>query len=82
MTENKNSGSNDEDDLVIANMNVEGMPWYKPEDQQKVNTIPNYTKREWIYIYQGALKAALLVASIASAILILFVLFCVKVWFR
>lgn len=71
-----------EDDIVIADMNVEGMPWYKPKGHQKVTIDSHYSLKEWLYIYQGALKAALVVGICASAFLILFTLFCVKVWFR
>ena len=71
-----------EDDIVIADMNVEGMPWYNPEGSQKAKVDSNYTAREWLYIYRGAIRAALVVALGASAFLILFTLFCVKVWFR
>ena len=74
---------NCEDEIVIADMNVEGMPWYKPKGtRQKVNVDSHYTVKEWLYIYQGALKAALVVGLCAAAFLILFTLFCVKVWFR
>lgn len=72
----------DDDNIVIADMNVEGMPWYKPGHREKVKVDSHYTVREWLYIYQGALKAALVVGVCASLFLILFTLFCVKVWFR
>ena len=72
----------DDDNIVIADMNVEGMPWYKPGHREKVKVGSHYTVREWLYIYQGALKAALVVGICASLFLILFTLFCVKVWFR
>ena len=72
----------DDDNIVIADMNVEGMPWYKPGHRKKVKVDSHYTVREWLYIYQGALKAALVVGICASLFLILFTLFCVKVWFR
>ena len=71
-----------EDDIVIADMNVEGMPWYKPGHREKVPVDSHYTVKEWLYIYRGALKAALVVGIGASVFLILFTLFCVKVWFR
>ncbi len=72
-----------EDEIVIAEMNVEGMPWYKPKgSRQKVKVDSHYTVREWLYIYQGALKAALVVGVCASLFMILFTLFCVKIWLK
>ena len=78
---NKNK-EQDEDEIVIADMNVEGMPWYRPEGREKVRIDSHYTVREGLYIYQGALKAALVVGLCGAAFLILFTLFCVKVWLR
>ncbi len=72
-----------EDEIVIADMNAEGMPWYKPKGvRQTVKVDSHYTIREWLYIYQGALLAALVVGICASLFLILFMLFCVKVWLK
>ena len=71
-----------EDEIVIADMNVEGMPWYKPGHREKVDVSGLYSLREWLYVYQGAMKAALVVGLCAAAFLILFTLFCVKIWFK
>ena len=72
-----------EDEIIIADMNVEGMPWYKPKaSRQKVKVDSHYTVREWLYIYQGALRAALVVGICSSLFLILFILFCVKIWLK
>lgn len=71
-----------EDEITIAEMNVEGMPWYSPKRASRPETDPAFTKKEWRYIYQGALKAAGIVAIAASVFIILFVAFCVHVWFK
>lgn len=76
----------DEENIVIANMNVDGMPWYKKEDRQTVSEQPEQRevlgKKETFYVIMGSLKAALIIALIMSAGIILFVLFCTQVWFR
>ncbi len=90
MTKKKPEPPEWDDGRTIANMNVEGMPWYspgkrisrrkdreKPEDREEV-----LTKQESRYYTWGALKAALLVVGILCAGLVLFVLFCQHVWFR
>ena len=90
MTKKKPEQPKWDDGRTIANMNVEGMPWYspgkrisrrkdreKPEDREEV-----LTKQESRYYTWGALKAALLVVGILCAGLVLFVLFCQHVWFR
>lgn len=76
-----------DDGRTIADMNVEGMPWYRPgkksaEAGGKAGTEPAMTGRESRYYTWGALKAALLVIGVMCAGLVLFVLFCQYVWFR
>ena len=84
-----------DDGRTIANMNVEGMPWYTPgetskepaQDSQETKknryeTGPAMTGLESRYYTWGALKAALLVVGVICAGIILFILFCTKVWFR
>ena len=78
----------DDDGRVIANMNVEGMPWYdenhRPSNQneQSSRQIDPPSRWETFQIILGAMKAALLVVGVLSVGIILFVLFCTKVWFR
>lgn len=77
-----------DDGRTIVNMNVEGMPWYTPENP----TIPEapknrqytdgLTKKQARMYTAGALKAGLLVASVMSLGIILFVSFCCFVWFK
>lgn len=55
----------DEDDIVLAPMNVEGMPWYRKDPfDNKGGSKKNhqYTSKESFYIILGTLKAALLIA--------------------
>ena len=78
-------GEPEEDDgRVIANMRVEGMPGYAGEtgarEAQASQEPPN--KREIRLLIAVALKWALLISAGFALILILFLLFCVKVWLR
>ncbi len=75
-----------DDGRTIAPMNVEGMPWYTPEREgapegEGRRPIP-LTREESRVFTWGALKAALLVAGVMCLGLVLFVLFCLYVWFR
>jgi len=78
-----------DDGRTIANMNVEGMPWYTPgkraageergeTDQSKTQM----TKEESRYYTWGAVKAALLVVGVICAGIALFILFCTEIWFK
>ena len=78
-----------DDGRTIADMNVEGMPWYVPggkrsrrEKKEKAHGEPPMTGRESRYYTWGALKAALLVIGVMCAGLVAFVQFCQYVWFR
>ena len=84
MTRNNRLPEGD-DGHVIADMNVDGMPWYAPEEEKP---FPGYTpgslldKRQTRFAMWGALKASLLVVAAFSVGIILFVLFCLHVWFK
>ncbi len=89
MTKKKPEFPEGDDGRTIANMNVEGMPWYSPgsclskaERKQKDRDEASLTKQESRYYTWGALKAALLVTGVMCAGIVLFILFCLKVWFR
>ena len=81
--------SNPEDEIVVANMNVEGMPWYDehaPGGKKYTGKLPDRQdipswKETWLII-GGAMKAGLLISLVFAATLILFTLFCVFVWGR
>ena len=75
-----------DDGHVVADMNVEGMPWYKPDDDRPA--YPEGYKPDMLDKQQarmatwGAFKAAMLICAVFSLGIILFTLFCTKVWFR
>ena len=68
-----------EDDIVLAPMNVEGMPWYRKKSADFFagpKSDYQYSKKEAFYIVLGTLKAAFLVAGAyigAFALLILLI---------
>ena len=81
-----------DDGRVIAPMNIEGMPWYAPKQEQPRDnpadgslssaSIPEkLTPRESLAFTFGVLKAVLLVAGVFIGVFFLFILFCVYVWF-
>ena len=88
MTKRKPELPEDDDGRTIANMNVEGMPWYVPggavpraERKKRTEAEPVLTRQESRYYTWGALKAALLVTGVICGGIVLFVLFCLYVWF-
>ena len=77
----RNRKENFEDDgRTIADMNVDGMPWYEPKRQDNAEKI-ELTSSEQRALIGSALKAALLVAAIFGLVYFLFILFCTHVWF-
>ncbi len=75
----------DDDERVIAPMNIEGMPWYqKGVKQQHVNNenIQPLTKKETLSVTLYAILAGVTVALIIGFFGFLFILFCIHVWFR
>lgn len=75
-----------DDGRTVANMNVEGMPWYTPDDSRRGDPVgppPDpMTRGESRVFLWGAMKAALLVVGVMCAGLVLFVLFCQWIWLR
>lgn len=76
----------DDDGRVIANMNVDGMPWYQrserhPWRSSKGSDFSDLTKEETREIVKGALKASLVIVGIFILAMFLFILFCLYVWF-
>lgn len=75
-----------DDGRTIADMNVEGMPWYTPgkkEEGQK-DTPKEYdlTRKEMFAMMRGILGAAMLIAAIFLLVFFLFILFCSHVWMQ
>lgn len=76
-----------DDGRTVANMNVEGMPWYdkKTEALKKMNAsqseLPELDREGKLAMLWGVAAAALLIAAVFAVVMFLFLLFCVKVWF-
>jgi len=76
-----------DDGHTIASMNVEGMPWYTPERpdlppvQDGKQPGDGLTKRQMRMYTASALKAGMLVTLVMCLGLVLFVAFCVFIWF-
>lgn len=75
-----------DDGRTIANMNVDGMPWYNPQKEDyapsdKIKKEPP-SAMETLSIMKGVTLAALLVAGVFVIGFALFILFCVFVWFK
>ena len=76
----------DDDNRTIANMNVDGMPWFvRGEDRPKTGdeAEPETLTKQQMRMYRwAALKAGLLVAAIFGGVFALFLAFCDFIWFR
>ncbi|NLM11871.1 MAG: hypothetical protein GX213_14085 [Clostridiaceae bacterium] len=75
----------DDDGRVIANMNIEGTPWYVKESHLQENSssgefVPD--RKETYHIMKGALIAGLLIGFVFIAAFFIFLLFCTRVWFK
>ncbi len=89
--ENANSKENgahhpsEDDGRRIANMNIEGMPWYTKEisEEERIRRAmePTLNGRETRKLIFSALGASLLVGLVFIIGLALFVCFCLYVWF-
>ena len=74
----------DDDGRTIAPMNIEGMPWYKPEapERRPDGTEPEpLTKEEARIFTLAAVKAGLTIVSVFGVAIYIFLLFCDKIWF-
>ena len=77
----------DDDGRVIASMNVEGMPWYvedhkRKQERLKNNDLNDLSKEETRAIIWGTVKAGLLIAGVFLVAALIFILFCIYIWFR
>lgn len=71
----------DDDGRTIADMNVDGMPWYRPPKETDSEK-PKLSKQEARWAVWGALRAALLIAFIFAGVFALFILFCEHIWLK
>lgn len=88
----KNKKQYDDDDgRVIADMNVDGMPWFisdvlgrrkRGESSESSQDFSDLTKEESRALVFGAIKAGLLIGGIFIVVALIFILFCIFVWFR
>ena len=80
----------EDDGSVIANMNVDGMPWYDGVSEKKTSEeaeaskeeLRKLSKKETFYLVMGVLGAALAVAAVFAIGFLLFILFCENIWFK
>lgn len=84
MSRRKNPSSDMDDKTVVADMNVEGMPWYDPEAKKRAGASapdqPSLTRRQTFGLMLRGMGWGLLAGLIVAAVMILFILFLVKVW--
>lgn len=79
--------SADDDGRVIASMNIDGMPWYQrskrfdPGKREQALDFSDLTREETREIVKGALKASLMIAGVFILAMLLFILFCLYIWF-
>ena len=80
----KNKKKDWDDGRTVANMNVEGMPWYVPDKKEKTSESEpvELTKKETFAMMKGVLGASMLVALVFVVVFTLFILFCVFIWFK
>lgn len=74
----------DEDDRVVADMNVEGMPWYEKSKRrfQRAQNGEPMTRRELWRYGLVAVGAGLLAVAAFGLLGAGFIWFCINVWLR
>ena len=76
----------DDDGRVIANMNIDGMPWYMDAERKakrkSESNFDDLSKKETRALVFGVMKAGLLIAGAFLVAALIFILFCIFVWFR
>jgi len=78
-----------DDGRVIADMSVDGMPppllgrkAYKKRRQETAGTEAKLSPREYVSVFFGMISSYALVGLVVFGGLALFILFCIKVWFK
>lgn len=81
----KKDKANDKDDkLVVANMNIEGMPWHvqgKPLYEESKEPVPELDKKELRRLTLNATLSGLIIGAIFLIVFFLFILFSIHIWF-
>ena len=68
----------EDDGHTIVNMNVEGAPWYQEPPKEEGEVL---SKEDARAVARASLKWVLLFTLGFSLLMVLFILFCTKVWF-
>ena len=86
MSPRKRKIYDDDDGRTIAEMNVDGMPWYvrareRPAGNEDAGReeLSRSEKRAMLF---GVLKASMLVGGVYIVVFLAFILFCINVWFK
>ena len=86
MAERRERIDETDDGRTIADMNVDGMPWYVPgkKDRPVGDGEDHYqmTPREQRMYTFAAVKAGLLIVGVFAAVFGAFIAFCDFIWFR
>ena len=74
----------DDNGMVIADMNVEGTPWYNKNNQAKNSNTPSQqlTRSEARRYNFYSILAGMLIVLVFSATWILLTLFMTQIWFK
>ncbi len=76
----------EDDGRTIADMNVDGMPWYIPgqKDRTESDGADHYqmSPREQRMYTFAAIKAGLLIVGVFGAVFAAFIAFCDFIWFK
>ncbi|NLO86628.1 MAG: hypothetical protein GX096_14565 [Clostridiales bacterium] len=72
-----------DDDYVVADMNIEGLPWYRKEEpsRKNPNAEPMSKRSMWRYTFV-AVGAGLTIVFIFGILGAAFIWFCNNIWFR
>ena len=71
-----------DDGRTIANMDVDGMPWYYRKTAPSEEGTTPMSKEELRAYKWAAVKSGLLVALIFGVVFALFIAFCDFIWFK
>ena len=81
-----NDSSYEDDGRTIANMNVDGMPWYVPGDEERHDRAgagaEKLSESQMRTYRWAAVKAGLLVVLVFGTVFGAFLAFCDFIWFR
>lgn len=70
----------DDDGRVIANMNVEGMPWYRRESSLSDSHGSELDRADTRKVIWGVMKVTFAFLAVFSAIMVLVVFIMTRIW--